>query len=62
MKYIFEVTQTVYKYIEVEASNESKASDKVDKMLGEGEIHFDDEPYQKIECNFKLISQLSRSG
>ncbi len=55
MKYTFEVTQTVYKYIEVEASNESEASDKVDKMLCEGEIHFDDEPYLKIECNIKPI-------
>lgn len=57
MKYKFEVTQTIYKYIEVEASDESEAYSKVDEMLGEGEIHFNDEPYQKIECNIKHITE-----
>ena len=55
MKYKFEVTQTIYKYIEVEASDESDASGMVDKMLGEGEIRFDDEPFLKTECNYALL-------
>lgn len=57
MKYKFEVTQTIYKYIEVEASDESEAYGKVDKMLGEGVIHFDNEPYLKVECNIKAITE-----
>ena len=55
MKYKFEVTQTIYKYIEVEACDENEASSMVEKMLGEGEIRFDDEPFQKTECNYILL-------
>jgi len=57
MKYKFEVTQTIYKYIEVEAADESEAYGKVDKMLGEGDIHFDNEPYLKVECNIQAITE-----
>ena len=55
MKYKFEVTQTIYKYIEVKACDENEASSMVVKMLGEGEIRFDDEPFQKTECNYILL-------
>ena len=55
MKYKFEVTQTIYKYIEVEATDENEAYGKVDKMLGEGEIRFDDEPFLKMDCNYALL-------
>ena len=55
MKYKFEVTQTIYKYIEVESDNKEDAMDKVSEMLGDGEIHFDDEEFLKMECNFDLI-------
>ena len=58
MRYKFEVTQTIYKYIEVEAIDEDEAYDKVNKMHGEGEIHFDDEPYLKTECIIKRISSI----
>ena len=57
MKYKFEVTQTIYKYIEVESDNKEDAMDKVSEMLGDGEIHFDDEEFLKMECNFDLIEE-----
>jgi hypothetical protein len=53
MKYKFEITQTIYKNIEVEADNEHEACDKVGDMLNGGEIHFNDEPFLKMECNFR---------
>lgn len=56
MKYKFEATQTIYKYYEVEAKSKEEALDKANQMLEEGEIHFDDEPYLKMECNVKPIS------
>ena len=56
MKYKFEITKTIYKFIEVEARDENEASGMVDKMLGGGEIRFDDEPFLKTECNYVLLS------
>lgn len=55
MKYKFEATQTITKYIELEAESKEDALEKADEMLGEGAIHFDDEPYLKVECNIKPI-------
>ena len=55
MKYRFEVTQTIYKYVDVEATNEQEAYETVDKMLFDGKIRFDDEQYLKTECNIKPI-------
>ena len=59
MKYTFEVTQTIYKYVGIEAENESDALNKANQMLEEGEIRFDDEKYLKMECNLTPISQSS---
>lgn len=56
MKYQFEATQTIYKYFEVEAGSEEEALNSAHQMLVEGEIHFDDVPYLKIECNIKPIT------
>ena len=55
MKYKFRVAQTIYKFIDVEADNEEDAMDKVSEMLGDGEIHFDDEEFLKMECDFELL-------
>lgn len=55
MKYKFRASQTIYKVIEVEASDESEAFEKADAMWGKGEIHFDDEPFLEMECNITKI-------
>lgn len=55
MKYRFEVTQTIFKYIDIEAQDEDEAYEAIEKMVGEGEIHFDDEPFLKMECNYTQI-------
>jgi len=55
MKYRFEVTQTIYKYVDIEAHDEDEAYEKIEEMVGEGEIHFDDEPFLKLECNYMHI-------
>lgn len=56
MKYKYRVTQTIYKYIEVEADNESDAFDEAYQMLEDGEIHFDDDHFLRIECNITPLS------
>lgn len=55
MKYKFEATQTIFKYIEVEADNKEVAMDKANEMLCDGAICFDDEPYLRVECNIKEV-------
>lgn len=55
MKYRFEVKQTVYKYVDIEASNEGEACEKIEEMIEECEIRFDDEPFLKTECNHTLV-------
>jgi hypothetical protein len=55
MKYRFQVTQTIYKNVEVEADNEAEAYEQTDKMLSEGAIRVDDEPYLKTECSIKPV-------
>lgn len=56
MTFKFDVTQTIHKYLEVEAESKEEALDKADEMLGEGLIRFDDEPYLEVECNLKPFS------
>lgn len=55
MKYKFKASQTIYKIVEIEAANEEKAYEKAQRMLDEGEIHFDDEPWLEMEVNIKRI-------
>lgn len=49
MKYSFRIRQIIYKAIEVEASSEDDAREEVERMIGDGEIHFDDEAWLKME-------------
>ena len=49
MKYSFRIRQIIYKNIEVESSSENNAREEVDRMIGDGEIRFDDEPWLKME-------------
>ena len=51
MKYSFRIRQIIYKNIEVEASSEDDAREEVERMIGDGEIHFDDEPWLKMEVD-----------
>ena len=55
MKYKFKASQTIYKIVEIEAVNEEKAYEKAQRMLDEGEIHFDDEPWLEMEVNIRRI-------
>ena len=55
MKYKFEVAQTICKYLEIEAESENDAFDRINDMLEEGVIRFDDEPFLKMECTVKQI-------
>jgi len=54
MKYKIQATQTIYKYIEVEAVSESDALEKAQTMIADGEIHFDDEPFLKMEVDVTI--------
>ena len=55
MKYKFKASQTIYKIVEIEAFNEDSACEKAQKMIEEGEIHFDDEPWLEMESNIIRI-------
>ena len=55
MKYQFKASQTVYKIVEIEAANEDKAYEKAQRMLDDGEILFDNEPWLEMEVNIKRI-------
>ena len=55
MKYKFKASQTIHKIIEVEARNESEAYEKMDELLEEGKIRFDDEPWLDIEVNYNRL-------
>ena len=55
MKYKFEATQTIFKYIELEADSKEDALEKANELLCEVAIRFDDESYLKVECNIKHI-------
>ena len=49
MKYKFKASQTIYKVVEIEAANEDKAYEKAQRLLEEGEIRFDDEPWLEMD-------------
>ena len=49
MNYTFKAYQTTYKIITVEAEDESMAGEMAQRMLEEGEIRFDDEPWLAME-------------
>jgi len=51
MKYSFRIRQIIYKNIEIEASSEDDAREEVERMIGDGEIHFDDEAWLKMEID-----------
>ena len=55
MKYKVRVSQTIYKQVEIEANDADEASDRIGEMLGDGDIHFDDEPFLQMECDYTLI-------
>lgn len=55
MKYKFRVSQTIYKQVEIEANDADEASDRIGEMIGDGDIHFDDEPFLQMECDYTLI-------
>ena len=55
MTYKFKASQTIYKIVEIEASSEGEAQEKIEQMLGEGEIRFDDEPWLDMEVNYTRI-------
>lgn len=55
MQYQLQATQTIYKYFTVEADNEDQALEIAQNKVAEGEIHFDDEPFLKMEVDVKLI-------
>lgn len=55
MKYKFKASQTIHKVVEIEATDEDKAYEKAQRMLGDGEIHFDDEPWLEMEVNIERI-------
>ena len=57
MKYKFKASQTIYKIVEIEATNEAEAEEKAQEMLEEGEIHFDDEPWLEMDANICRINQ-----
>ena len=55
MKYTIKATQTIYKFIEVEADSKSDAFEKAQEMEEEGLIRFDDEPFMKMEVNIDVL-------
>ena len=55
MTYKFRVSQTIHKIVEVEAQNESEVYEKMDEMLEEGKIRFDDEPWLDMEVNYSRL-------
>lgn len=55
MKYNIQATQTIYKFIEVEANSKSEALEKAQALEEEGKICFDDEPFMKMEVNIDVL-------
>ncbi len=55
MNYRYKASQTIYKMVEIEATNEDDADEIVQKMLEEGVIRFDDEPWLDMETNIRRI-------
>lgn len=55
MKYTIQAKQTIYKFIEVEASSKSEAFEKAQAMEEEGKIRFDNDPFMKMEINIEVL-------
>lgn len=55
MNYQIKATQTITKYFTVEAESEAEALEKAQVMAEEGRMHFDDEPFLKMEMNVQMI-------
>lgn len=52
MNFKFKISQTLHKTIEIEAQDETAAYEKMDEMLNEGVIRFDDKPWLDMEVNY----------
>ncbi|MCI6862416.1 MAG: hypothetical protein SOX94_02990 [Prevotella sp.] len=57
MEYFFKASQTIVKQIIIEAANKDSATEIAQKMLENGEIRFDDEPYLPMECIIELVNR-----
>lgn len=55
MTFKFKISQTVHKIVDIEAQDENEAYEKMDEMLNEGEIRFDNEPWLDVEVNYTRI-------
>ena len=55
MTFKFKISHTLHKTIEIEAQDENAAYEKMDKMLNEGEIRFDNEPWLDMEVNYSRL-------
>ncbi len=55
MNFKFKISQTLHKTIEIEAQDENAAYKKMDEMMSEGKIRFDDEPWLDMEVNYSRI-------
>lgn len=57
MKYQFEVKQTLYKVISVEAASAEEACAEAQRLLEDGEVRFGDEPFLRMECDVRPLGQ-----
>lgn len=55
MKYEIKATQTICKYISVDAESESDALEKAQTMAERGEIRFDDERFLQMDVNIEVL-------
>ena len=55
MNFKFKISQTLHKTLEIEAQDENEAYEKMDELLNEGEIRFDNEPWLDVEVNYTRI-------
>ena len=55
MNFKFKISQTLHKTVEIEAQDENAAYEKMDEMLNEGVIRFDDKPWLDMEVNYSRI-------
>lgn len=55
MKCKFKAYQTIYKIVEIEAANEDTAYEKVQRMLDDGEIRFDNKPWLEMEVQINRL-------
>ena len=59
MNFKFKISQTLHKTIEIEMQDENAAYEKMDEMLNESEIRFDNEPWLDMEVNFNRLESLN---